>query len=430
MPPVRSLERSETTQKSLAARYRWVRQRTEALCETLAVEDFVVQSMPEASPVKWHIAHTTWFFETLVLMKHLIDYNQFHPEYSFLFNSYYENLGPRLCKSRRGMLSRPTVEEIFKYRQYVDAHLLDRLESSEDISHPMSTAVTLGLNHEEQHQELLITDLKHAFASNPLKPVYRPMGDDDSDEIPPMRWHEYAEGIYTIGHHGIGFGYDNETPAHKEFLGSYRLASRLVTNREYLAFIEEGGYTRADLWLSDGWAEVLSQHWTAPLYWENIGGKWWTMTLGGMREVKKNEPVCHVSFYEADAFARWWGHRLPTEAEWEVAASTCIVEGTFAESERFHPLAIREQLYSDETPLQMFGDVWQWTQSAYLPYPGYRREVGAIGEYNGKFMSGQMVLRGGSCATPRSHIRSSYRNYFGPETRWQFSGIRLAEDNP
>jgi ergothioneine biosynthesis protein EgtB len=427
MPPSTHLERPSATSTALAERYRNVRLRTEALCEPLAVEDFVVQSMPEASPVKWHLAHTTWFFETVVLAQSP-DYSPRRSEYGYLFNSYYETFGARACRSLRGTFSRPTVEEIFKYREYVDGCMWRLLESSDGLSPETVAAVTLGLEHEQQHQELILTDVKHAFAMNPLKPIYRPADDRATDEIPQLEWHDYPGGLRAIGHGGDCFAYDNELPRHDEFVRPFRLASRAVTNREYLAFIEEGGYSRPDAWLSDGWAVAQAGRWAAPLYWENIGGKWWTMTLAGMREIENNEPVCHVSYYEADAFARWWGHRLPTEAEWETAAHSCAVEGNFAESGRFHPEASGEPLLREDAPTQMFGDVWEWTQSAYLPYPGHRRAAGAVGEYNAKFMSGQMVLRGGSCATPQKHIRASYRNYFAPATRWQFSGIRMAED--
>jgi ergothioneine biosynthesis protein EgtB len=413
----------------LAAHCRSVRRRTEALCKPLVIEDFVVQSMPDASPVKWHLAHTTWFIETTVLSEYLADYRPFNSEYGYLFNSYYETWGARACRSKRGSYSRPTVEEVYKYREYVDAYLMHFIESGDALSLAAEAAVELALHHEEQHQELLVTDVKSLFAANPLRPQYRGMEYDPADDIPPMRWHEYAEGIYTMGHDGEGFAYDNESPEHKTYLNSFRLASRLVTNREYLSFIEEGGYQRADGWLSDGWTAVQNGGWTAPLYWENIGGKWWTMTLAGMREVEKNEPVCHVSYFEAEAFARWWGHRLPTEAEWESAARLCEIEGNFADSGRFHPAPVRDLSYRQENPTQLFGDVWEWTQSAYLPYPGYRRDQGAAGEYNGKFMNGQMTLRGGSCATPKNHIRATYRNYLNPAARWQFSGIRLAEDS-
>jgi ergothioneine biosynthesis protein EgtB len=412
---------------SLARHYRAVRRRTEVLCEPLSAEDYNLQSMPEASPVKWHLAHTTWFFETMILSA-MSDYRVFHPQYTYLFNSYYESIGERLNRSDRGLLSHPRIEEIYKYREYVDTYILHFLEAeAHHLSGNILTAMDTGLHHEMQHQELILTDLKHAFAANPLKPAYKSMDYDASDEIPAMRWHEYPEGVYWIGHdeEKEEFAYDNEKPSHRRFSNTFRLASRLVTNREFVAFMEEGAYARPEFWLSDGWKLVQEKKWHAPLYWENLGGKWWTMTLGGLREVEKNEPVCHVSFYEADAFARWWGFRLPTETEWEIAAKTVKPEGNFAESGRFHPAHVKSLAFTN-SPSQLYGDVWEWTSSAYSPYPGYKPPQGMLGEYNAKFMSSQMVLRGGSCVTPKEQIRHSYRNFFSPDSRWQFSGIRLA----
>jgi ergothioneine biosynthesis protein EgtB len=414
---------------SLAASYRAVRRTTEALCEPLVAEDYVLQSMPEASPVKWHLAHTTWFFETFVLGPYLPGYRRYHPRFSFLFNSYYEAVGPRWPRPQRGLLSRPTVAEVYRYRACVDEHVA-RLFRSGEATVPSGAAATLrlGLHHEQQHQELLLTDLKHAWAANPLQPVYR----DallESGEPPPLHWLSFPEGMAWTGHDGNGFAFDNESPRHRLFLRGFQLASRLVTNGEYLRFMAEGGYERPGLWLSDGWAAGQAGAWTAPLYWWQRDDGWTGWTLAGQRPLDPGEPVCHVSFYEADAFARWAGARLPTEAEWEVAAATTPLAGHFLEGAHFHPAA--RPAGDDTGPLvQLFGDVWQWTASPYVGYPGYAPPAGALGEYNGKFMCNQLVLRGASCATPRSHARPTYRNFFPPPARWQFSGLRLARDLP
>ena len=402
-----------------AARYEAIRAATIALTKPLEPEDFVLQSMPDASPTKWHLAHTTWFFETFVLAAAGVE--ALEPSYAFLFNSYYEAKGARLSRARRGMLSRPSTREVLRYRVLVDermAALFDRMANGEHGD--LLELVELGLEHEQQHQELLITDLKHAFSQNPLGPSYLPR---PPAPIPASRrelaFAGYDEGLALIGHEGEAFAFDNETPRHRVFLRSYELGDRLVTNREYAEFIADGGYARPELWLSDGWAAAQAGVWQSPLYWERDG---LAFTLAGRRALEPDEPVCHVSFYEADAYARWAGARLPTEAEWECAAAEHPVRGNLAESGRFHPAPA-----ADGEP-QLFGDCWEWTGSAYLPYPGFRPWEGAVGEYNGKFMSGQMVLRGGSCATPASHLRASYRNFFPPGARWQFSGIRLARD--
>jgi ergothioneine biosynthesis protein EgtB len=381
--------------------YRDVRQATEALCRGLAVEDYVAQSMPDCSPLKWHLAHTTWFFETFVLAAQP-DYRPFDPRYGFLFNSYYEAVGARWDRPARGLLTRPTVEEVMKYRAHVDARMTE-------IDGPRAI-IELGLHHEQQHQELMLTDLKHLFGLNPLDPVYRAEGAAPASTMhaAPLEWRSFDEGIRELGHAGGGFAFDNEGPRHRALVPAFRFASRLVTAGEYAAFIADRGYQRPELWLSDGWATVQREGWLAPLYWRNDGGDgdagdFTIFTLGGRRALAADEPVLHVSFYEADAYARWAGARLPTEAEWEVAAQA----GGAA---------------------QLHGVGWQWTGSAYAPYPGYRPSAGALGEYNGKFMCNQLVLRGSSLATPPGHARDTYRNFFPPHARWQFSSIRLAQD--
>ena len=412
----------QADRSTLLERYRGVRRVTEALCEPLEVEDLVIQSMPEASPAKWHLAHTSWFFETFVLERALRDYKPFDDRYRFLFNSYYYSVGPMHLRPERGLLSRPTVAQVREYRRHVDRWMERFLEEADDATVANhASVVTLGLNHCQQHQELLLTDIKHAFWKNPLLPAYRNTTKNTPAETPPLRWIPFAEGVREIGHDGTGFAFDNESPRHRVFVEPFRLAQRLITNGEYLEFMKTGGYERPDLWLSDGWNARMEEAWEAPLYWFIEGGAWKQFTLGGPRELDLAEPVCHVSYYEADAYARWAGVRLPTEAEWEIAAQDAPVTGGFLESGRFHPASSRDALLS-----QLYGEVWQWTGSAYSAYPGYAPLAGALGEYNGKFMSGQMVLRGASCLTPRSHARRTYRNFFPPRTRWQFAGIRLA----
>ncbi|HEX2572121.1 MAG TPA: ergothioneine biosynthesis protein EgtB [Polyangia bacterium] len=426
-------ERGETGE-ALAARYQAVRQATEALCEPLTPEDMVIQSMPDASPAKWHLAHTTWFFETLVLAAAVPDHRPFHPRYGYLFNSYYEALGARSPRPRRGLLSRPTVTEVLHYRHEIDRQIQELLAAPARSRSPREDGqglpswqeiLILGLHHEQQHQELLLTDLKHLFSQNPLQPIYRsaPSAPATAATIPSLAWHEVPGGVREMGHAGEGFAFDNEGPRHRVYLAPYRLAARLVTTGEYLAFMGDDGYRRPELWLSDGWAAVQTHGWEAPLYWEPRDGSWWQMTLSGPRPVRLEEPVCHVSYYEADAYARWAGARLPTEAEWECAAADQPVAGHFVESGQLHPMPA-----SAPGDTQFFGDVWEWTASPYVPYPGFRPLSGALGEYNGKFMCNQMVLRGGSCVSPASHLRATYRNFFPPNARWQFSGLRLARD--
>jgi ergothioneine biosynthesis protein EgtB len=410
--------------------YREVRAATVALCEGLSAEDCALQSMPDASPVKWHLAHTSWFFETFVLGPHAPGYRPFDPRFRVLYNSYYVQVGERHPRPERGLLSRPGLDEIRAYRAYVD-RAIERWAESRAVQGGALDVLELGLHHEQQHQELILTDLKHLLSRNPLRPVYRagtpppashPAPPPASHSAAPLNWIELPSGIREIGHDSAGFAFDNELPRHRVFVDGFRLASRLVTNAEYLAFMQDGGYERPQLWLSDGWDACSAQRWSAPLYWERDDGRWRAFTLRGMADVDPDEPVCHVSYYEADAYARWAGARLATEAEWEVAAAAAPARGNFVESQRLHPAPAG----TGPGLQQAFGDVWEWTGGAYLPYPGYRPAAGAVGEYNGKFMVNQFVLRGGSCATPQSHIRASYRNFFPPAARWQFSGIRLA----
>ncbi len=405
-----------------------VRNFSETLCKSLVTEDYVIQSMPDVSPTKWHLAHTTWFFETFILFKYLKDYKPINPKYSYLFNSYYIQAGERFIRGQRGLLSRPTVQEVYQYRKYVNDHIEKLLNNCDEKTlNELVSLIEIGNNHEQQHQELLLTDIKHVFSINPLYPVYADLLSPIVNSAPKIEWAEFEEGIYEIGHSGNGFAYDNESPRHKQYLNPFCIASRLVTNKEYIEFIEDGGYKKAEMWLSDGWATVEKEEWDSPMYWIKQDGEWWHFTLTGKHKIDPTEPVCHVSHYEADAFARWTGARLPTETEWEVASEGLPLEGNFVDNGNFHPVAIPEN--SNGVKLkQMFGDVWEWTSSAYLPYPGYKTLPGALGEYNGKFMSNQMVLRGGSCATSKSHIRRTYRNFFPPCSRWQFMGIRLAKD--
>ena len=401
---------------------RTVRERTVSLSRPLSAEDCVVQSAPETSPVKWHLAHTTWFFENFVLAPFVADYRSFHPQFGYLFNSYYETVGTFHPRADRGLLTRPSLEAILAYRTHVDDRLADLLAApSAEISREISQRVTLGIHHEQQHQELILTDIKHLLASNPLRPAYRSTIETGHDKAPAIVWLSFPSGLYEVGHAGESFAFDNEAPRHRRYLENFRIASRPVSNAEYVAFIDDGGYGNPALWLSDGWQTVKAQAWQAPLYWESRDGEWWQMTLAGMRPLDPAEPVCHVSYYEADAYARWAGKRLPNEFEWEVAASLYEADGNFLDSGRLHPAPCGIEP-------RFFGDVWEWTQSPYMAYPGYRPSAGALGEYNGKFMVNQMVLRGGSCVTPASHIRPTYRNFFYPRDRWQFKGFRLAGD--
>jgi ergothioneine biosynthesis protein EgtB len=408
------------------ARYLRIRRFTERLTEGLAPEDMVVQSMADVSPTKWHLAHTSWFFEQFVLIPHLPGYQPVDPIYLYLFNSYYQQAGERHCRDQRGYISRPTVAEVMAYRSRVDAGMVELLEGSRGADPALvEPLVALGLNHEQQHQELMLTDIKHVFSVNPLRPVYREAeGRAPAGAPPPLAWIAFEGGVHEIGHAGGGFAYDNESPRHREFLEPFELASRPATCGEYLEFMADGGYRRPELWLSLGWAAVEENGWEEPFYWERRNGRYTLFTLGGTREVDPAEPVCHLSYFEADAFARWAGARLPTEAEWEVAAAGLPVRGNLVEERRHHPAPAAH----GPGLQQMYGDVWEWTASPYTPYPGFRPVAGTLGEYNGKFMCNQYVLRGGSCATPGSHIRSTYRNFFPPEAAWQFTGVRLARD--
>jgi ergothioneine biosynthesis protein EgtB len=413
---------------SLAGRYRAVRELTEALCAPLSPEDCVVQSMPDASPAKWHLGHSSWFFETFVLCPMAAGYEAYHARFGYLFNSYYNAVGERIARHQRGLLTRPALADIHRYRSHVDEQMIQLMHrADEEMQRRITPVILLGLNHEQQHQELILTDIKHLFGTNPLRPAYHqaPAALGGRSTLA-HHWIAYPAGLRWIGHEGNAFAYDNESPRHLEFVGAFRLGSRLVTNGEFLAFLEDGGYDRPELWLSDGWNARGAHQWRAPLYWEMHNSSWEVMTLAGLRRLDRAEPVCHISYYEADAYARWAGARLPTEAEWEVAAEGRAVAGNLLDSGRLHPAA--PDAGDDSGLVQVFGDVWEWTASPYTAYPGYRPAAGALGEYNGKFTCNQMVLRGGSCATPRSHLRATYRNFFPPDARWQFSGIRLAQD--
>lgn len=414
--------------ETLFRHYHRVRSETEALAAPIRPEDAQIQSMPDVSPTKWHLGHTTWFFETFVL-SHRKDHRPFRERYKVLFNSYYNSVGEQHPRASRGMLSRPSLDEVYDYRHAVDGAMRRFLEQATDAElDAIAAVVRLGLHHEQQHQELMMTDILHVFSTSPLRPAYRDEPAPKAADAGPLHWFAYPEDIYWIGHDGVGFAFDNESPRHRELVHAFAIASRPVTAREYMEFMAEGGYDRPELWLSDGWAAIKQSQapWTAPLYWERRQGTWWQMTLRGMTPVDPNAPVSHVSYYEADACARWRGFRLPTEAEWEVGAANVPVEGNLAEGRVLAPMSAGRP--GGSSPAQMYGDVWEWTQSAYLPYHGYRPSAGALGEYNGKFMCNQMVLRGGSFVTPSDHIRRTYRNFFYPQTRWQFMGIRLAKD--
>ena len=394
---------SETISQNLVEAYLAVRGETERRAATLSPEDQVVQSMPDASPAKWHRAHTTWFFEQFLLTEHCPGYAPFHPDYAYLFNSYYVSAGPRHARNARGLLTRPGAADIATYRRHVDAAVVGFFQTADEVKlHQIAPLVEVGLNHEQQHQELMLTDILHAFEQNPVSPAYDPAWRFPASSRGGDTWVTLTEGIHSIGHADESFHFDNEKPPHRALVGPVKLARNLVTNAEWLAFMKDGGYATATLWLMDGFAAANNEGWQAPGYWREINGEWHVMTLAGLKPVDPNAPVCHVSYYEADAFARWSGKHLPTEMEWEVAA--------------------RGNHLNDA-----FGIVWQWTRSAYAPYPGYRAIEGALGEYNGKFMVNQLVLRGSSLATPHGHSRITYRNFFYPHHRWQFTGLRLAE---
>ncbi|HUU73224.1 MAG TPA: ergothioneine biosynthesis protein EgtB [Burkholderiales bacterium] len=421
MPTPAVAAMSKPTQASLLEDLMRVRATTVSLCDPLEPEDCVVQSAPETSPAKWHLAHTTWFFETFVLVPFFKRYKPFHDEFAFLFNSYYESVGSFYPRKDRGLLTRPSFSAILEYRRHVDEKLAELLaETPAGHSEDITARCTLGRHHEQQHQELLLTDLKHLFWCNPLRPVYRQRAPEQTAPAIATAWTAHPAGVYESGHRGHEFCFDNEMPRHRSYLEAFRIASRPVTNGEFLEFVEDGAYSKPTLWLSDGWQTVRERAWNAPMYWEKKEGTWRQFTLSGMRDIHLAEPVCHISFYEADAYARWAGKRLPTETEWEVGASEQPVEGNFFDDGRLHPRPCAK-------PTSFYGDTWEWTASSYSPYPGYAATAGALGEYNGKFMANQYVLRGGSCVTSRSHIRNTYRNFFYPHERWQFKGMRLAD---
>jgi ergothioneine biosynthesis protein EgtB len=413
-------------QTELSQRFSRVRAATEKLAATLSDEDCALQSMTDASPVKWHLAHTSWFFETFLLERFEVGFAPFDPAFRVLYNSYYNGVGDKHPRPERGLISRPGLARVRAYREHVTQHigrLLPVLHGNAEFE----SLMWLGCNHEEQHQELILTDLKHLLSRNPLKPAYCDRWPLTTVEARKPRWIPFHGGLVEIGHTGAGFAFDNEGPRHQFFVQPFELASHPVTHGEFAEFIADGGYTRPDLWLSLGWDWVQGQRIACPLYWQHDQGEWKTFTLYGMAPIDPQTPICHINYFEADAYARWAGARLPREQEWEHAATDLPLTGNFVESQALHPLALREEIVGDR-PAQMFGDVWEWTQSAYLPYPGFRTATGAVGEYNGKFMCNQFVLRGGSCATPGRHIRASYRNFFPPDARWQFSGCRLARD--
>jgi ergothioneine biosynthesis protein EgtB len=411
--------------QGILSRFQDIRAESLKLVEGLSDADTTVQSMPDASPAKWHLAHTTWFFEAVILNTYVKDYENFDNSYHFLFNSYYEALGPRHQRPRRGLLTRPTLADVIDYRAHVE-EAMGLMLSHPDTSEEVLDLLELGINHEQQHQELLLTDLLHLFAQNPLNPEYRPPVPLSQSDTPAMEqfWHRIAGGVYQVGHNGDEFAFDCEGPRHDALIHPFGIANRPITNREWVSFIEDGGYETPLLWLSDGWATSQSENWAAPSYWEFKDDQWWAMSLRGFQPVNNDAPVSHISYYEADAYARWAGYRLPTEFEWEIAASETSIDGQFAGSGLYRPLPAQPQ----QGLSQMFGDVWEWTASAYSAYPQFVPKEGVAAEYNGKFMSGQYVLKGGSCVTPAGHVRASYRNFFYPHQRWQFSGLRLARN--
>jgi ergothioneine biosynthesis protein EgtB len=423
----------ELEPSSFAARFQRIRDYTESLCASLDPEDCVAQSMADTSPTKWHLAHTTWFFETFVLTEYVSGYTPYHPEFGFLFNSYYNGAGERHTRSERGVLTRPTLKEILAYRVHVDEFMnglvgSDRTDSTGNnhLALEIQRATLIGLQHEQQHQELILTDIKHLFAQNALLPAYRPSLSITIGSADELGWVDITEGVHTIGYANDGFCYDNEQPAHRVFIQNCRIADRLISNGEYREFVADDGYRKPELWLDLGWATIQREGWQQPLYWRGGPGGYSEFTLAGERELCDAEPVSHVSYIEADAFARWAGARLPTEAEWEIVCGSRPVEGNFVDSARLHPAIAGER--NEAGPRQLFGDLWEWMSSSYSAYPGYRPDAGTLGEYNGKFMCDQFVLRGGSCASSQSHLRSSYRNFFYAPDRWQFTGIRLAKE--
>lgn len=434
MPSSQPTLHSDDVAAGLAQRFQQVRAQTELLAQPLSAEDCQLQSMPDASPAKWHLAHLSWFFETFVLEGFEAGFKPFDASFRVLFNSYYNGVGDKYPRAKRGLISRPSLQDVLAYRAQVNARVLKLLTGAENSTrNDLVQLITLGLHHEQQHQELLLTDIKHALSFNPEWPAYAqncPLADIDPQ---PLRWHRYAGGLVSHGFDAVQdgpFAFDNETPRHRVYIAPFELASRPVTNGEVMAFIADGGYQRSELWLAMGWDWVEAGQRKLPLYWQSDADDYRHFTLQGLVNVDPNTPACHLSYFEADALARWASARLPTEFEWELAARTLPASGeqpaNFAESASYHPLP--QQQPGSGIPVQMLGDVWEWTQSNYNPYPGYKAWEGVVGEYNGKFMCNQFVLRGGSCATPQSHMRASYRNFFPPDAQWQFSGLRLARD--
>jgi len=410
------------TKKEISTAYGRVRRETERLINGLSPEDCQIQSMPDASPTKWHLAHTTWFFETFILLKHQSKYSVVDKHYAVLFNSYYNAIGKQFNRPKRGLLSRPSLEKVMEYRAIIDARMIEFIDQLSD-GDPLLMLIQLGLNHEQQHQELILTDIKHALSQNPALPGLLSHYEHQDRQASDYRWFEFQGGLVTAGASQSGFSFDNERPNHQTFIAPFKLANRTVSNREYLAFINDGGYQNSLHWLSDGWTFVQNDDINSPLYWHQQAGEWFRYTLSGLQPLNMNEPVCHVSFFEASAYASWAKKRLPTEFEWELAATQ--TNPTIPE---FNAMMLEPSIVEDSSLDSMFGGVWEWTTSSYLAYPGFKPFSGDAGAYNGKFMSGQFVLRGGSCFTPTGHIRSSYRNFFYPPQRWQMSGIRLAED--
>lgn len=422
--------------QALKTYFKETREQSEYLCRPLKYEDYIPQPISAVSPPKWHLAHTTWFFEVFILREFVAGYKDFHPDYNYVFNSYYQNIGDQWDKHQRGFVSRPGVDDIYEYRHAIDERM-ERL--FQDINaaqyHAFHDLVVLGCNHEQQHQELLATDIKYILATNPFIPSYtsKDLHAVGNSQQTPSDWDfvDVEGGLHEIGYQGDQFHMDNERPVHKAYLYDFKIQNRLITNGEFLQFVEDGGYDNVNLWLDDGWSAIKEGAFNSPLYWRKIDGQWYEVTLAGLQPLKLDAPVTHLNLYEADAFATWAGKRLPTEYEWEVAArhkAPDTSSGNFVEQEYFHPTPLNGHSSPDNHVKQMYGDVWEWTYSSYLPYPGYKSASGALGEYNGKFMINQMVLRGGSCATPSNHFRLSYRNFFTPDTQFQFSGLRLADD--
>ncbi|PSL42964.1 ergothioneine biosynthesis protein EgtB [Salsuginibacillus halophilus] len=415
------MQLTETNQALQA--YTAVREQTRELVSHLNTEDFMLQAAAHVSPTKWHLAHTTWFFEKFILLEHLSDYEYFNAVFFYLFNSYYETVGTPHPQAERGLISRPGVEETINYRKHVDTYMAQLLQQ-EDLSSDVYELVEIGLQHEQQHQELILMDMKYNFSFNPLLPTFKESAVPAAGEAPALKFHPFKGGLVEVGHDGTGFAFDNEGPRHNTYVHPYQLANRPVTNGEFMQFIEAGGYEEPSYWLSDGWQKVQEEGWSHPQYWQNHKGKWYVFTLGGLQPVNEAAPVVHVSFYEADAYARWAGKRLPTEQEWEYALAEEEIRGNFMDDGIYEP----DASYGDGAFLKAYGDVWEWTRSPYTPYPRNKPLDGSLGEYNAKFMANQMVLRGGACVTPASHIRPTYRNFFYPHMRWAYSGFRLADN--